>query len=73
MRKSLEGRPARARMVRVRVPVRRQASALGLLQASMATRTGWDSASVQVHEVERGRAPGRARQLGPTVERPEQR
>ena len=76
-RKRLERRPVRARMVRVwvQVPVRRQVPApgsLGLLQSSTATRTGWDSASVQVHEMEKGRALGRARQFGPAVERLEQ-
>ena len=61
IRKGSEGRSVRARMVRVRVRVREQVSAPGPPQASVATRTGWDSASVQVREADRRRALGWAR------------
>ena len=77
-RKGSEGRLVRARMVRVRVRVQvsvpgpLQVSVLVLPQASMATRTGWDSVSVQVQGVERRCALGWARRLGSTVERLEQ-
>ena len=47
--------------VRVRVRVREQVSAPGPPQASVATCTGWDSASVQVREADRRRALGWAR------------
>ena len=70
--KGLEGRSVRARMVRVRVRVQVSVPVLVPPQASMATCTGWDSASVQVQGVERRRALGWARRLGSTVERLEQ-
>ena len=68
-RKGSEGRSVRARMVRVRVRVREKVSVPRPPQASMATCTGWDSANVQVHVVERRRALGWARRFESTVGR----
>ena len=69
--KGLEVRSVRARMVRVRLRVREQVSVPRSPQASMATCTGWDSASVQVHAVEQEHALGWARRFESTVERSE--
>ena len=68
VQKGSEVRSVRAR-VRVRVRVREQVSVPRPPQASMATCTGWDSASVQVQVVERRRALGWARRFESTVER----
>ena len=70
--KGSEVRSVRARMVRVRVRVREQVSVPRVPQASMATCTGWDSASVQVREADRRRALGWARRRESTFERLEQ-
>ena len=69
VQKGSEERSVRARVVRVRVWVRKQVSVPRPPQASMATCTGWDSASVQVHAVEQEHALGRARRFESTVER----